>query len=90
MKNLLFIGRVAWDDRLCRLAICWLAFLAVVSGGRLAAVSLTFSAFLGLAAAIAFAGGGKDGLTLQAEWLSAVWFGAVFFGLLFGVTLVLG
>ncbi len=90
MKNLLYVGRVAWDDRFCRLALFWLIFLTVTSGDGVSAVILAFSSFLGIAAAVAFAGGGKQGLAMRAEWVYSIWFCAVFLGLLYGVTLVLG
>jgi len=69
--------------------MCLLAFMAAISGERLAPVILMFALFMGTAAAVAFAAGGKDELEVRLHWVNAVWFGAMFLGLLYGVTMII-
>lgn len=88
VKKFMALWRIAWDDRLSRMALCLLAFLAAVSGEPMDTVILSLGLFLATAATVAFAGGGKDGLAVRPEWINAVWFGAMYLGILYGLTLV--
>lgn len=88
VKKFMFLWRIAWGDRLSRMALCLLAFLAAVSGDPMANVILALGLFLATAATVAFAGDGKDGLEIRVEWINAVWFGSMYLGLLYVLTLV--
>jgi len=89
MIKFLSLLRVAWDDRFCRLAMCMLAFMAAVSADYLSTLILVMAMFLGTAAAVALAAGGKDELQVRLPWINAVWFGSMFLGALYCATLLL-
>lgn len=90
MKAFLLVLRVAWDDRLSRLAVLFLIYLAAVNNEPLSGLLLAFSLILGTAVIIAQASAGENGLDIPQAWIQASWFAAVFMAMLFCMTLMIG